>query len=161
MGRRFSVSILLKFRTEIVRLDWISVETRCSTSGVLEAAGGKLRVAQGFVLAQSGVAIYRKVASIYDGYNRFPLYRHTRFRPSLCDSKSLLVHNHSSYSYPQASTVCANCLHPSVAWFGRPIGTYDDRRCRTYRYTRFRPSLCDNTPHARHTWTGTIPYHTP
>ena len=38
---------LLKFRTEIVRSDWISVETQWCTGSVLEAAGGKLRVAQG------------------------------------------------------------------------------------------------------------------
>ena len=42
----FSFS-LLKFRTEIVRSDWTSVETQWRTGSVLEAAGGKLRVAQG------------------------------------------------------------------------------------------------------------------
>ena len=46
--RWVSVSVVLKLRTEI-ESDWISVE---KPGGVLEAAGGKLRVAQGLARAQ-------------------------------------------------------------------------------------------------------------
>ena len=44
--RWVSVSVVLKLRTEI-ELDWISVEKPGGVLEVLEAAGGKLRVAQG------------------------------------------------------------------------------------------------------------------